>query len=198
MTTNQLPSIDECFELYDRFEMLDNIQAHSRVVARVAEELMDGMNIKATAISLPDRHQVIVGALLHDIAKTLCISTGCRHAETGRQMMIELGYPEVAEIIAEHVVLKEFRQQHYRQGSFVAKEIVYYADKRVRHDQVVSLEDRLSYIVDRYSDNDPRKEHFIRLNFQKTVEFESYLFAHLDFTPEMLADRLAARPFFTP
>ncbi len=89
---------------------------------------------------LPDKEEVIAGALLHDIAKTLCIKTDCRHAEIGRQICVELGYPELSEIVAEHVVLKNFTADLYIQGIFGSKEIVYYADKRVRHDQVVSLD----------------------------------------------------------
>lgn len=195
--TIQLPTFSECFELFDRFEMLDNIRAHSQVVARVAEEIVDHLADNAVLNGMvPDRQHVITGALLHDIAKTLCIETGCRHAEIGRQMVEELGYPEVAEIVAEHVVLKEHRSEQYKLGNFIAKEIVYYADKRVRHDQVVSLADRLEYIIDRYGDNDPRKEHYIKLNFQKTLELEAYIFAHLEFAPDSLPGRLASRPRF--
>ena len=115
--------------------MLDNIRAHSQVVAMVAGELVEGLvQLRPTHSELPDRQQVVVGALLHDIAKTICLETGCRHAETGQQMLEELGFPELGEIVAEHVVLKEFRKEHYKRGSFHPKEIVYYADKRVRHD----------------------------------------------------------------
>jgi len=195
MHTIRLPSIDECFELFDRYSMLDNIRAHSQVVAMVAGELVAGLaQFSPTHTELPDRQQVITGALLHDIAKTLCLETGCRHAETGQQMLEDLGFPELGEIVAEHVVLKEFRTEHYRRGSFQPKEIVYYADKRVRHDQIVSLEDRLEYIIDRYGDNDPLRIEYINLNFAKTQEFESYLFAHIDFSPATLANRLPAQP----
>jgi len=195
MNKIQLPSIDECFELFDQYRMLDNIRAHSQVVAMVAGELVEGLvQLRPTHSELPDRQQVVVGALLHDIAKTICLETGCRHAETGQQMLEELGFPELGEIVAEHVVLKEFRTEHYKRGSFHPKEIVYYADKRVRHDQIVSLEDRLEYIIDRYGNNDPLRIEYIKLNFAKTQEFESYLFTHIDFSPATLASRLASQP----
>ena len=62
--------------------MLDNIRAHSFVVARVAEALVDGLGRTGkTPGPLPDKEEVVAGALLHDIAKTLCIKTDCRHAE---------------------------------------------------------------------------------------------------------------------
>ncbi len=182
--TMRIPSIEECLELHNRFEMLDNIRAHSFAVARVAEALVEGLHRTGKATkALPDREEVIVGSLLHDIAKTLCITTGCRHAEIGRQMVLDLGYPELSEIVAEHVVLKNFTADLYAQGVFGAKEIVFYADKRVRHDEVVSLDDRLEYIIDRYGDNNPAKEILIRQNFAQTLDFERYLFNFLDFLP---------------
>lgn len=195
MTIN-LPSITQCLEFYDRFEMLDNIRAHSFVVARVAETLVDGLHRTGKSRSpLPDKEEVIVGALLHDIAKTLCIKTGCRHAEIGRQICLDLGYPELSEIVAEHVVLKSFATDLYAQGIFGTKEMVFYADKRVCHDQVVSLDGRLEYILERYGDNTPVKEHLIRENFNKTIELENYLFSFLDFLPTELTQHISHAKF---
>lgn len=170
--------------------MFANIRAHSFVVARVAEALLDGL--KRTGKSpgpLADKNEVVAGALLHDIAKTLCIKTDCRHAEIGRQICVDLGYPELSEIVEEHVVLKNFTADLYRQGIFGAKEIVYYADKRVRHDRIVSLDERLEYIIERYGENNPVKQSLIRKNFMLTRDFERYLFSFLDFYPEELTEK---------
>jgi uncharacterized protein len=194
--TRRLPSIDECLEFHNRFEMLDNIRAHSFVVARVAESLVEGLHRTGKSKgTLPEMEEVIVGALLHDIAKTLCITTDCRHAEIGRQICVELGYPELSEIVAEHVVLKTFKADLYAQGIFGAKEMVFYADKRVRHDEVVSLDDRLEYILDRYGDNNPDKERLIRQNFIQTQDFERYLFSYLDFQPDEISQHMSHVPF---
>jgi uncharacterized protein len=194
----RIPSINQCLEFHDRFEMLDNIRAHSFVVARVAESLVDGLRRTGKSVGpLPDKEEVIVGALLHDIAKTLCIKTDCCHAEIGRQICIELGYPEVSEIVAEHVVLKDFTAGLYAQGIFATKEIVFYSDKRVRHDQVVSLDGRLEYILERYGDNNPAKEHLIRQNFNQTLDFEKYLFGFLDFLPEEITKHMSHAQFST-
>ena len=192
-----LPSIEQCLEFHDRYEMLDNIRAHSFVVARVAESLVDGLHRTGkSAGPLPDKEEVIVGALLHDIAKTLCIKTDCRHAEIGRQICLQLGYPELSEIVAEHVVLKNFTADLYAKGIFGSKEIVFYADKRVRHDQVVSLAGRLEYILDRYGDNNPVKEQLIRQNFNQTLELEKYLFGFLDYPPEKISNHISQAHFF--
>jgi putative nucleotidyltransferase with HDIG domain len=191
-----IPSITQCLELHDRYAMLGNIRAHSSVVARVAESLVDGLERAGkTPGPLPDREEAVVGALLHDIAKTLCIKTGCRHAEIGQQICLELGYPELSEIVAEHVILKDFRADLYARGIFGAKEIVFYADKRVCHDQVVSLEGRLEYILGRYGDHNPAKEYLIHQNFKQTLDFEKYLFGFLDFLPTEIARHISSAQF---
>ena len=181
------PSPEECRRYFDDFEMFDNIRLHSILVARVAATLCDGLGRKATcATPLPDRKLTVAGALLHDIAKSQCIKTGCHHAEVGREICEGLGYPEIGAIVAEHVVLRNFQSERYQRGLFTAKELVYYADKRVRHDQIVPLSGRLAYILERYGDNNPQKEEMIRRNFQLTLDFEAFLFAHLPLAPDQL------------
>jgi putative nucleotidyltransferase with HDIG domain len=188
----QIPSISQCLEFFDRYEMLDNIRAHSFMVARVAEALVDGLHrTELAAEPLPDLAEATAGALLHDIAKTLCLQNACHHAEAGQHICIELGYPEIGEVVAEHVVLKTFSAELYEKGVFGTKEIVFYADKRVRHDQVVPLADRLEYILERYGDGNPLKEKYIKLNFQRTLDLEKFLFSFLDFTPEQIEQHIS-------
>jgi len=170
--------------------MLGNIRDHSYMVARVARVLVDSL-VHNSAPSTPDSNEVIAGALLHDIAKTRCLQNNGHHAKDGQDICNELGYPHIGEIVLEHVMLKEFNAHLYKKGEFGAKELVYYADKRVRHDQVVSLQDRLDYLIERYGNGDPVKEKHIRYNFSATFKFEELLFVHLDFEPENLLLQLS-------
>lgn len=169
--------------------MLGNIRDHSFMVARVAKALVDGL-VRSNALSTPASNEVIAGALLHDIAKTRCLQNNGHHAKDGQSICNELGYPHIGEIVLEHVVLKDFNEDLYKEGEFGAKELVYYADKRVRHDEVVTLQDRLDYIIERYGNGDRTKEEFIVRNFSVTFKFEKLLFAHLDFEPEYVIEQL--------
>jgi uncharacterized protein len=193
--TSFIPSVKQCLEWIDKYEMLDNIRAHSFLVARVAEALIDGLQRAQRTEQLADRDFVIAGALMHDIAKTLCLKTGCHHAQVGRDICVELGYPELGELVAEHVILNSFTPDLYRAGVFGARELVFYADKRVRHDRIVPLSSRLSYIIERYGNGDSQKETLIRKNFRLAVEFEKYLFSYLDFPEESLAQQVKRGPF---
>ena len=178
----------------DEYGMLPNIRRHSITVAHAALEILSGLQRSAAGDrSIPSRELIIAGALLHDIAKTPCLRQGCDHARTGAEICLELGYPEIAGIVAEHVILKEHDPVRYRQGIFYAAEIIYYADKRVRHEEIVSLADRLEYIIDNYGMEDPDLQERIRKNFAQCVQLEQFLFSFLPFSPDRLAEKVFIR-----
>ena len=186
MRMPKIPGIDTCISLMEQYEMLPNIRQHSLVVARIAELLADRLQERLPEGQAPDQNFCVNGALLHDIAKTPCLKEGCDHAATGAEICRQHGYPEIAEVVASHVLLRDFSPERYKQGLFEAREIVYYADKRVRHDAVVSLAERLEYILENYGKNDERIRSGIRENFRRCEELEQILFGFLDFSPEQL------------
>ena len=179
--------------------MLDNIRAHSLIVAGVAEALLTGMNANRTkGTKLPAPALVLAGALLHDIAKTICLNSQCDHARKGRDICLELGYPVIGEIVREHVRLKDFSTDRYARGIFSAKELVYYADKRVRHDTIVSLDKRMAYIIERYGNNDQQRHHLIEENFQRCRILEHHLFFHINFAADELANKVSRQSLLRP
>ncbi|MGX9726972.1 MAG: HD domain-containing protein [Candidatus Electronema sp. VV] len=182
-----IPSIAACIALMEEHGMLANIRAHSLMVARIAGLLATELRTKSS--QPPDLQLCVSGALLHDIAKTPCLKSGCNHAKAGAELCRSLGFPEIAEIVAGHVVRPDFSPERLKAGIFSPGEIVYYADKRVRHDQIVSLLERLDYILDKYGGCDARKQEGIRDNFRECKLLEEQLFSFLDFAPEELAER---------
>ena len=187
-----IPSVRQCLALMEQYNMLANIRDHSLVVARVGEYLATALQKTLAPACQPDHALVRSGALLHDIAKTACLNNGGDHAVLGARICEAHGYPEVGQIVREHVLLNRHDPHRYRQGHFSASEIVYYADKRVRHAQIVSLKERLTYILDRYARHDSRRRAYILANFARCQELEHHLFAHLDISPGELADQAVA------
>jgi len=185
-----IPDTATCIRLMEEYQMLDNIRHHSLMVAKVADTLILELLDDPVGSSAHQRALVLAGALLHDIAKTQCLDGSCEHAETGAEICNQHGYPEVAQIVREHVILKDHDLTRYKSGQFTPKEIVYYADKRVRHEQIVSLEERLDYIIEHYGNNDPERHQLIKENFERCQELEQALFTFLPFSIESLEHRI--------
>ncbi len=172
-----IPKVSECFQLMEEYSMLDNIREHSIIVARVAELLARGMLAVGKEVSLD---KTIAGALLHDIAKTACLDCNDNHAAMGREVCLKHGFDEIADIVGEHVVLKN----GVPDNCCCERELVYYADKRVKHDQVVSLDERLDYILERYGQDNPSLFEAIKRNFDHSRQIENKLFVHLPWKPD--------------
>jgi len=168
--------------------MLPNIRAHSLVVARIAELLARALRRRGDEI---DVELTVAAALMHDIGKSFCLDNDRNHATLGRDICLRHDLHELGPLVVQHVVLDA---ESFPQTPLSAKELVYYADKRVNHDQIVSLDQRLVYILDRYGQNDPLRHTAILRNFERCQVIEQAIFAGLDFGPDDLQERLAATP----
>ena len=179
-----IPSIENCFSLMGTYGMLKNIRAHSVMVAKVASVIVRGLKGAGLDISVK---KAIAGALLHDIGKTSSLNSGEDHAEIGRQICLQNNFEEIADIVGEHIRLANYSLN----GRYSEKEIVFYADKRVNHDKIVSLKERLDYLIERYGGNQEGLEDAIRMNFDLCKAVEKKLFTRLDFGPESLVSLAA-------
>ena len=175
-----IPSIRECFYFMDKYQMLENIKAHSMMVARVACLIAKSLREAEVDISV---EMAIAAALMHDIGKTASLKSGQDHAEIGRQICLKNNLDEIAPIVAEHVRLRSYTLN----GDYSEKEIVYYSDKRVNHDKIVNLDERLAYILGRYGRNNKDLSQAIKRNFDLCEQVQEKLFRKLKFNPESLS-----------
>jgi len=162
--------------------MMEHIAAHSLVVLQVALCLSDRLSTEGNRLDLD---LIQSAALLHDITKTRSFDTGENHAETAEAFLSEAGYPKVGRVVGQHVRLDVYGED----GPISEAEIVNYADKRVRHDQVVPLDARFDYIAQRYAKT-PEDHQRIRFLRQRTAEVGKRIFSHLPFGPDALASHL--------
>ena len=181
-----IPGVNHCLDLMKQYRMLPNIKDHSMVVARVAEIITRGLIAAGHDLSF---ETVIAGALLHDIGKTACLDNDDDHAAKGLEICLAHNLETIADIVAEHVILKNYAPEN----GFTEKEIVYYADKRVNHDQVVNLEERLAYILDRYGMNNEVRCRAIKKNYTLCQDLEKRMFSFLAFEPSDIQDLLSAQ-----
>ena len=181
-----IPGVNECLDLMEQYHMLPNIKDHSIVVTEVAGVITNGLIAAGYDLSL---ETVIAGALLHDIGKTACLDNDDDHAARGLEICLAHNLKTIADIVAEHVILKNYAPQN----GFAEKEIVYYADKRVNHDKVVSLEERLDYILERYGMNNEVRCRAIKRNYARCQDLEKRMFSFLSFDPADISELLIAQ-----
>jgi uncharacterized protein len=178
-----IPTIEQCYEMMEKYGMLENIKAHSIMVEKVASIIGRGLKEAGKDVSLS---MIAAGALMHDIAKTQCLDTREDHAVKGSEICMESHFEEIANIVREHVILGSFDPD----GKVTEKEIIYYADKRVNHDKLVSLDERMEHLFTRYAKGNKRLEGLIEENFIQCKKVEKKLFALLNFKPENLAFKI--------
>lgn len=173
-----IPSRNDCFRLMCEAQMLENIVAHSLQVCRVAMCLAAHLKLQGIHLNGP---LVQAAALLHDVTKTRSFGTGENHAQTGGQLLADLGYVEVGNLVRQHVRLDDYIEDQ----SLSEAVIINYADKRVLHDRIVSLDERMHYIMDRYGKN-PEIRQKIQMLLEKTKALEKKIFSRLSFAPQEL------------
>jgi hypothetical protein len=137
----KLPSGEQVEALWNNCGVLPNIRRHCLRVCQAALFLWRRLH---TAGYCLNRDAVKMGALLHDLAKAHCLDKPwLLHEQEGRRILQALGYPELGYLVERHV--------HFTAGRELDEAaLIYYADKRVLDDKIVSLSRRFIYIAERY------------------------------------------------
>jgi putative nucleotidyltransferase with HDIG domain len=173
----QVPDEAACVRLWDRYAMPPHIRAHCRAVCGVAEEIAR----RAAALGRDVSSDTVrAAALLHDIAKAYSIRYGGGHAHLGAAWVREeTGNQALAQAVLFHV------SWPWEEGMLAPWNnplrlplIISYADKRVRHDQVVSLEERFADLQNRYGTTAQYHASIFR-NQKQAVRLEKALFSLL-------------------
>ena len=157
-----VPTEEECLTILDDIcKVSPDIRSHSIKVAGVAAVIGKALNKAGSKIDLA---VVNAGALLHDIAKGQK-----KHASVGRQLLLEMSYSRIADIVSMHMYLPEDETQI----SLEAK-IVYLADKFIEGDRLVTIEQRFAPSLQRFK-CDPGIEARIRMRQQQALKVKAEL-----------------------
>lgn len=183
----RVPTRDECYKILCGMNMPEHMVAHSIQVCRVAVMLTDGLAQRSIIL---DAALVRAAALLHDITKPRSLETRENHARTGADLLLGMGHESISKIVSQHVRLDEY----FATETPTEAEVVNYSDKRILHDRIVPLKDRMTYIMDRYARTDEHRR-LINLTWHYTRELEKRLFQYLSFEPEDIESRLEPRDF---
>jgi len=116
-------------------------------------------------------------AMLHDICKIDAIRNGGDHALMGEMFLMECGYTDVADIVGQHVRLKSLDLNEAM--------VVNYADKRVKHDKVVSLPERFVDLMNRYGTDEVRQNRILG-HYLDVVKIEKIVMSSCSIDESML------------
>jgi len=200
-----LPTKEEIEKLWDEYHVPGNVRAHSRQTAKVAVFLAKKLNEKGIDVNT---ELVEMAALLHDLTRTANFENfdmqkgatkedaefwkklkqkygNMHHADSAANLLKEK-YPEVAEVIRTHTI--ENQRKGLLGKSWEIK-LLNYADTRVLHDKIVSIEDRFKDTRQRHGWFFEKLHNETGIRYRDIIEenmrrLEKNIFEHIDIKPE--------------
>jgi putative nucleotidyltransferase with HDIG domain len=135
-----IPTAAECEAILAIRKVDSNVVRHSRKVAELACAIGEALTRRGLHLDLD---LVRAGALLHDVAKG---KPG--HAQAGAAALRSMEFQRVADIVAAHMEPDQTREE------IGESEVVFLADKLVRGELYVGLEERFRPALTRFQDNE--------------------------------------------
>lgn len=132
-------------EIYKRFGTPENVIKHMQKVAYVCEKIANAMLSKGIKV---DKEAMVNAALLHDTLRMIDFKdqsawqklknefAGLHHEAAMAKFLEGMGEKKLANLVEKHGFFEIDNLKTWEE------KILYYADKRVDHDQVVSLKKR--------------------------------------------------------
>ena len=133
MPNYKIPTIEECYQLLKQCQTPEHIVRHCEAAAGLAVEIAKKIAASGTKV---DIDFVQRACLLHDILRL----TGKGHEDAAYEFL-KADYPQLALAIKKHAY-KSLLDENSKPQT-IEEKIVYYADKRIMHDKVVPLTERL-------------------------------------------------------
>jgi len=157
-------------KLYKEYQTPEHVVAHCKKVAYVASQIAEEYMKKGIPV---DCESLNSACLLHDLLRIIDFNAGGKYAEMQKKLyaaypgmdhsmaaytlLSEMGEPIIAEIIKKHafdgIMIKE------NHPFTLEEKIMTYADKRVLHENIVSLKERFEDGKKRYNPNNENPEH---------------------------------------
>jgi len=138
----KVPTYEECIQLLEEAGAADRLLGHSLRVHSVAMGVCDTLEKKGVSV---DRDLVSAAALLHDIRK---IHAREHHATEGGDYLRERGMSRVAAVVDKHVIGHIGHPE--LTPTTTEEKIIFYADLRANPGKIVPLEERFSYVREKY------------------------------------------------
>lgn len=197
-----IPTQEECFNLMDKYRVPIGVRRHCQTVNKVA--MLLAKKLRAAGVDI-DVNLVDAASLLHDLFRMVNFYTfegvekedsdvwqalkdvfgHLGHEEIAYEMLKD-HYPKVAEIISRH------GPKSVTQGTYKSWEdkVVLYADRRVMHIKVVTLDERYEDIQLRHVDYYEQTGFDPKLEKRRVKKIENDIFDLIKMKPEDLKEEL--------
>ena len=139
--THKYPNEEQCRRILDREGTPSHIIKHCMAGTETALLIAEELNRHGMFLSIP---LIRASGSLHDVLRMKP-----DHAEEGARLMLDYGYPEVADIIKDHMDY----QHPLPVYDITEKDIICLADKFRQEDKLVTLEQRLAPVLLRFKDD---------------------------------------------
>lgn len=191
--------------LWERFHTPDHVREHCRQVARVGKVLAETLKNAGKTV---DPTLVWQTGLLHDVVRVVDFKSldptlgtpedqsvwqalrkehqGRHHADVGAEILKEIGEDRLGDIVQRH----RYSALGTPEGpQDLESKLLFYADKRVAHTQIVPIEERLKEGHGRHYPGEPLSEEELERR-KRLKALEKELFEGLPFGPNELAQRI--------
>ena len=159
---HKYPDKEQCGRILDRVGTPAHIVRHCEAVTDTALTIAMELNYRGLNLSLP---LIYAAGSLHDVLRMRP-----EHPKLGAELMLDYGYPEVADIIKDHM-----KYQHPLPVYDVTeKDIICLSDKLRQEDKLVTLEQRLAPVLLRWKD-DPDAVRDIESKIGSTYAVMNYI-----------------------
>jgi len=157
--------------------------AHVEMVAAVAYQMAVFLRNSGEQVDPVLAHR---GGLLHDLAKIPARGQKIGHGLLAAEMLRQRGQPILAEIVGRHVLF-DILNQEMRPRTWEEK-LVYFADKMVELERIVSFHDRLAALQQRYRIPTPQQD--IDALVEALTGLEAEICKPMHWTPVQLLQEL--------
>lgn len=159
---HRFPNEEQCRRILDREGTPNHIVKHCMAVTQTALLIAEELNKKGLFLSLP---LIRASGMIHDVLRVKP-----EHAKLGADLAMDYGYPEVADIIRDHMDY----QHPLPVYDVTEKDIICLADKFRQEDKLVTLEQRLMPVLIRFR-NDPEAVQSIESKIGSTYAVLNYI-----------------------
>lgn len=137
-----------CNQLYAKYGTPDHVIGHCLAVSEVGKRMAQAINQHGGHL---DEALIWSAGRIHDVMRT-----EDNHGEVAAEMLVKEGYPDEAQIVRHHM-----HYQFHAIDQLDETDIMCLADRLVKEDRYVGLDERIDYLIHKPGENQERTRRIL-------------------------------------